>query len=511
MRLFFGSPASAPARLTGSSGKMGFGCLVLFSAPFCVAGVAIAFAAARKAFLPSPEWRDVALLGIAGLAFAVAGFGLLTAAVVGRKKLQQQEALRRLHPDAPWMWRQDWAQGRVASATESNMVIAWIFAALWNLVSAPILLLGILDKVKEDPKVAIALLFPAVGIGLLVWAVRETLRFREFGATAFEMSSVPGVIGGELRGAIQARFDARPAQGVLVKLSCVNRTVTGSGRDRSVWEKILWHEERRVAPGELGVGPTGTSIPVSFQVPLDAAGTNSENPDDSILWILEADADVPGVNYRDRFEVPVFKTRETPAAARPSAGEASSEPFAQEAFGPTGPAKLAEEPLRRPEHSRIVVKPSASGGTEFDFSAARNPGAALGLTAFLLLWSGSIWLMLSLKAPIFFPIVFGLFDVLIFFLVLQLWFGASRVGIGPGLLIARRSLLGLGSSRQIQCSEIAAIKMPIGMQSGGASGTPFYDIRLVLKNGKEMTIGRQVRDKREAEWLVAEMRKAIGL
>ena len=49
------------------------------------------------------------------------------------------------------------------------------------------------------------------------------------------------------------------------------------------------------------------------------------------------------------------------------------------------------------------------------------------------------------------------------------------------------------------------------VQQGGATGTPFYDIELTNRYGKKLTLGRTLRNKEEADWLVAEMRRIAGL
>jgi hypothetical protein len=313
------------------------------------------------------------------------------------------------------------------------------------------------------------------------------------------MPSVPGVLGGELKGAIQVHFVWPPEHGVLLKLSCVHRYVIGTGKYRSVNEKILWREERSIPSERISAGPIGSSIPVSFAIPVHGVESNIENPDDSMLWILEADAKVPGVNYRDVFEVPVFRTKDSPTK---TLEQAQAAPFS---------AGIEEAPLQQPPHSRIVVGPAASGGTELNFPAGRNPGAAVGTTAFLLIWTGVVWLLVALKAPIFFPVFFGLFDILFFIIVLDLWLGTATVVIGAGSVTVRRGILGLGKRREFLCSEVNDIKMPIGMQSGGKTGTPYYNIKLSLLSGKELTVDENIKDKQEAEWLIAQITKSIGL
>jgi hypothetical protein len=50
----------------------------------------------------------------------------------------------------------------------------------------------------------------------------------------------------------------------------------------------------------------------------------------------------------------------------------------------------------------------------------------------------------------------------------------------------------------------------IGTQSGGSSGTPFYDLYLVRRSGRDVLIGRFIRNKREAEWLAGEVKACLG-
>jgi hypothetical protein len=39
----------------------------------------------------------------------------------------------------------------------------------------------------------------------------------------------------------------------------------------------------------------------------------------------------------------------------------------------------------------------------------------------------------------------------------------------------------------------------------------YYDVVIRRKDGKKTTAGRSVRDKREAEWLAATIKKALGI
>ena len=106
-------------------------------------------------------------------------------------------------------------------------------------------------------------------------------------------------------------------------------------------------------------------------------------------------------------------------------------------------------------------------GVEYHFAAARNPSFALGLTAFLLIWTGALWLQIALDAPWFFPLLTGLFEL---------------------LLLAQ-----------------------VSMQTSGRSGTPYYEIRATTRAGRRHALGNGISKKAHAEWLANDMRSAIGL
>lgn len=305
------------------------------------------------------------------------------------------------------------------------------------------------------------------------------------------MASVPGVVGGGLRGTIQARFPHSPDHGVQLRLSCVRRVTTGSGNNQNTSEQIVWRGESPLSPGQLYPGPNGTSIPVNFRIPWDAQATETRTSRDVILWQLEALADVPGVDYHDVFEVPVFRTAQTPA-----------QPATEAVF----PVPVAT----RPPKTTVEVKQSAQG-VEFYFPAARNPGFAMGTTTFLLIFGSITYFLAQSSAPAIFPLAFGFFAVLLLYISVQMWLGTTRVGIGNQEILVQDGLLGGGRVRRFALSEITSITSAIKSQQGGGTGTPYYDIELTLGTGKKVTLGRTLGNKQEVDWLLEEMRRLTGL
>ena len=243
------------------------------------------------------------------------------------------------------------------------------------------------------------------------------LRYRKYGVSRFELSTIPGVIGHRLAGRVRATLDLQPAEGFRVALTCLRRITTRSGKSSSTSETILWQDERRVQ-GEQSRDYTGMgiNIPVSFALPPDAVASDASNPSNRVLWRLEISASLPGVDYDSTFEVPVFRTAasEQPASAEERAGsETSLAAFHQAAS------------------SRIAVT-TRGGRTEILFPAARNLGAAAGLTVFTLIWWGTVGIQLYLHAPIIFPIVTAAFGLLLLVGAFDLWLKVSRVTVGAG-------------------------------------------------------------------------------
>jgi hypothetical protein len=476
-------------------GAFGFVLICLFGLPFAGFGL-FAFSQALKLIGAPPGGESFWFPLMFGVIFSTVGLGLISLALFGGKRYARQQYLQGEHPSEPWLWREDWASGRVKSRTESNMVMSWFFTIFWNLISWTVAIFAVPGAVQQKgPAAYVALLFPAIGILLLIYAIRQTIAFFEFGKTYFEMASVPGVIGREMNGSIQARFPHSPDHGVILRLSSVHRYVTGSGKTQTTNETILWRDEAELNSGQLCPGPSGTTIPVSFHIPCDAQPTEKLSPRDEFLWLLEATANVPGVDYHDVFEIPIFRTAQSPTGAEAAAEEAV---FATQ-------ASIVARPLR----SSIQVHPVADG-TEFYFAAARNKSFAVSTTIFAAIFGGIGYGLTHTHAPFIFALVFGGFGLLLGYFTVQMWLGTTRVVIGNWLTL-QSGLLGGGKAQRIALVDIAAISDKITAQQGGGTGTPYYDIEMTLRDGRKLTLGRSLRDKHEVEWLVSEMRRLAGL
>ena len=382
--------------------------------------------------------------------------------------------------------------------SQSKLRFAWAFAIFWNLISAPATFLGAVPEIQKGRTIAwVALLFPFVGAMLLIWAVRLTLRWRRFGVSWLDLSTQTVGLGGPLRARLAAgRLPGESA--VLLTLSCVNRIVSGSGENRSVREKVVWQEEQTVAREALEPGPEGVVVPVSFRLPADAPPTRHEDSADRILWRLQAKARLAGVDYDEQFEIPV--------AAAPT-GEAAS----------PAPRPAPTPGLARPETSRIVTEPDPEGGTRYVLPPGRNLRATLVALFYAGLFSGMTVLFLVLSRQGdgggLFRVVFWImamilvpFSLIIVLVTLHTSRLSTIVTVGSEGVAIRSRLLGLSWVVKAPRQDVKDVALHVGMQVGMV---PYYDLKIARLSGRPLTISAMLRDKREAEWLAAQITQAL--
>jgi hypothetical protein len=480
--------------------------LVLFGLPFLGAGL---FAIYMQLAGSGNSGTGSTIFGVTvGLVFAVVGAGLIYAAMGGYGRLKKQAAIEEVNPLSPWLWRTDWASRRAESLNKKSEITYWVICILCNLILLPVVG-GLVPKMVRtgDPRAFILLAFSLIGVILLMNAVRATIRHRRFGNTYFEFNALPFSPGDRVGGRIHLKLETQAQQGIDLRLSCVRRVVTGSGDSTTTREAVLWQAEQNVPSGAVGPGPLGRMILVDFALPAESYVTNHDNPNDQVLWLLHAQADVPGVDYSDNFELPVFRSAASADAAGDSQSQGSS---GADAFGfSTAPAESDSSAVAQPARTKVIVS-MHSGGTEFYFPAFRNPGRALGLLVFTLIWSGVVYFLYS-HAPLFFFVVFGLFDLLLIFGVFHVTLGSARIGVANSEILSRTGILGIGATRRIQVSNVASIVPVVSMQQSGASGNALYAIRLRTKNGRKYTLADEIDSRQEARWVVAQIETQAGL
>ncbi len=479
-------------------GRGGTIALALFATPFAAVGVGMGWSAVQG-LLSEGATRDVALHAIFALSFGGVGLGLWALLPHLRRKQVDEHARRQQSPDRPWLWREDWAGGRIPCGGRGAAIFGWVFALLWNLISAPLIWQVPKEFASGNEAALIGALFPVVGLGLLVWAARSALRWRKFGRSHLVLSTLPGVVGGHLAGTVELGHRVRAEKGFRSTLSCVRIRYTGSGKSRSRHEDVLWQEDRDTPTGELREGPRGTAVPVAFTIPYRLDPTSPEQDESWIEWRLDLSADLPGIDYAARFEVPVFRTADS------SADVTDTDVMSDRGAGPTAVATAAGTHFRA--DSRIRVADAPDGAREIVFPPARNWRGALVLTAFTAVWTAIVAVLTTLDGPgRWMAVVFGAFDLLLLWGLGRMWLRTTRVVASPRGLDVHVRTFPFASRHTIAPGELETVVPRIRSQQGNR---PTYDIQVHARGIRPVTAGDQIADKREAEWLALGMWRAV--
>ncbi len=480
-----------------SSSIIGAIFLTLFGLPFLSMGLFFAFASASRGGPQS--WIGV----VFGLFFACIGLGLISLSIVGVWISKQQDALKAANPDKPWLWRKDWAGGRANGRDPRANITAWVFTGFLDLMSVLVAFSVLPELLKNgDPKALLALILPLAGLIITALTIRGTLRIWRYGKTSFQCGTVPFCPGGRVQGVIHLKLPTAIPHGTDLRLSCKRRIVTGSGKGQTVNEMVLWQDEKNIPAEAVTRGFTDAEIPVDFAIPPDAYETNGGNPNDRVYWQLHAKADVPGVDFIDNYELPVFRTGATPLTDRqPMSFESStSSTAAQLQTGSPAPA---------PASTHVVFREDG-GETSFYFPPLRNHRQALGVIVFAIIWSAVVYYLWTHEgAPWLFRILFSIFEILVGYMLLRVVFGSALIRVREGMLQVRSAILGLGALQQIPFAEIASIS-PLSQGQANTSGEMLYGIGIQRSDGREIKIAASSLTQVEARWIVASVERAMG-
>lgn len=438
--------------------------------------------------------NDLLWFAFLPLIFVIIGAGGITMAVrsgKSRADSPSSEAMR----SQPWSMRPDWREGRIISSAKSTVRTTLAFALIWNLFTIPMAGVFLREgQFGKNPVTLLILIFPLVGLWLVVYTIRLILRSIRFGESVFEMAQVPAPIGGALEGIIRPGKPVRLYDPAKVTISCISRVTNHSSDGDSTSENVLWQHEESVSPVE------GGALPVSLRIPEEASETTTLGIANGILWRLQGKASSSEGDYEASFEVPVFRV------ALSSAQEAKAQ------------ALLAREKVQRaayvqPSASRIQVEPVIGGGIELRFPARRNFKATVLIPlAFAAAFVGP-FLGLVFQKKDHEMVAWGIFGVLaliglgISSTAIYSLLASKRVIVQPEGVILSSDLLGIHLTRRIPASDITTIAPKVGMQAGTSL---YQSLKVICHNGKEFSAGGLIADRQEAEWLASKMLQALG-
>jgi hypothetical protein len=416
---------------------------------------------AQTAYREEQPTVSVLITAAFGLLTVFAGFAILRPMRRAVHKQRETERLRAAHPDKPWTWRPEWRGHAIESRDRAGLWVLWFFALFWNGLSFPAAIAVLLQPDIERGAYFV-FIFPLIGVALLYAAIHKTIRARKFGRPVFVPSTMPGAIGGYLGGVIEIPARVAIERDARLALKCVRRITTGSGKNSTTRENVIWEREERIPREKWTSDLRRTEIPVLFHIPDGSEPSDNSNANNQLLWLLTASAEVRGVDFESTFEVPVFDTGEKappPDPRRPALDVYES--------APPDAVSLRESGITR-SVGRFHFASSHLTGSRVVFSIVALVLAAV-LAAFAL---GDV--------PLVVWGVMGFMTALFGGIALDLWIGSYELRIeGADVIVRHRGVFGVRETR-VPRADVARIEPSTSMTAGSIE---YFRLKLLGREG----------------------------
>ena len=402
------------------------------------------------------------------------------------------------YASSPWLLNEKWQTETIASGSKLAMWGAWVFAGIWNLISAPLPWMAYREVVEKDNTIAIvALLFPVIGIGVAVWAIRKTLEWRRFGPSPVVLDPFPGSIGGHVGGTIDLNLPFDSNKRFLVTLTNLNSYTSGSGKNKSTKERALWQDEL-VAHAESGVA--GTRLTFKFDVPEGLHESDTEQTgDDYHSWKLNLQADLPGTDLDRDYNIPVFASAQ------------QSRNLSRRAYA--SPQSIQDEVYDRRVRELVHV---SSDGMQKKLSQPMGRNFFSNCAAILIggTFAAVGWYLIVQEGQRLFGSVFGGSGALVAVAAVYMLFKSLDVIRDSGSIRSTRKLFGIPIRvQEIQAAAFHRFETAQGMQrqDSGGKHTLLYKVKAIADDGSELLLGEGFRGKPGADAAIRLFQRELGL
>ena len=440
------------------------------------------------------RWGLIGFKSIFLFVFGGVGLGLL---ILVFRVPKEKDADSPAYRDAPWLLNDQWQTPTIRSGSRTAMWFAWAFAAFWNLLSAALPFIIYDEVVNKDNTVAlVALLFPLIGLGLIVWALRRTLEWKRFGATPVTLDPFPGSIGGHVGGTIDIMLPFDSTARFQLTLTNIRSRISGSGKNRNRKEKADW-QEKQIAHAEPG--SAGTRLSFRFDVPEGLSESDAaKDGDEYAIWRLNLKAELPSTDLDRDFEIPVYRTAEE--------SRHLSERTVQRAND--------EQAAADDQSVRAVVQVRYSGtGKQLYYPPGRHLSASIGGLMVGAIFAGAGWFLIFHAGERIMGGVFGGVGALVALFCLYIMLNSLEVFQDGHSIVSLRRVLGIPISRKhMHRNAFVRFSKDSSLQTqSGSEHVIYYSISAVDTRGNKLVLGEGFKGNNEADAAIRLLARELGL
>ena len=442
------------------------------------------------------RWSMFGFMMIFPLIFGGVGAGIIYAGHYSKKKTKIEDSLQAHHPDEPWMWKEEWQSYTIKSSNKKLLWFSAIFATFWCLISAPLLFMipsEVFDK--KNYLALIGLLFPLVGIGLASWAIRNYFQWKKFGDSELTLSDMPARLGRILRAKLHIPAELTNQDQCKVIIECVNKYTSGSGKNRSTRENVLWQDQQRIKVNMANFD--GHTLPIEFKLPKDMPVSDWSDSNNEHFWRVRAEAKLPGVDYSANFIVPVF----TVDHSNLSEEERYDDNFFAELDDSNSTTDNGDW-----QHLDLAYEQTVQG-SQYTFDRARLKGMAFTLTLMAVIFGGIGAWLLDTKQSIFIGAIFSIFGFFITWGALHQWLHKSVFTVTYNKLTLRSGWF-MTNNQEFQLNDIKKLYKHSSMSSGS---TQYFGIYIDIHEKKKIKLAENLVGNRDVDSLIAAISDELGL
>jgi len=335
--------------------------------------------------------------------------------------------------------------------------------------------------------ILVVLLFPLVGFGALSLFAHSLIAWRKFGKTEVVLDPVPGYIGGDVGGYLDTRIKWNSKLKMNITLDCQHLKTTGSGKNRSTRTSVVWQREGLAT---LSPGPKGTRCEFRFDIP-DNLPQSKKASSNYHRWLLQLECDLPGVDFKRNFAVPVFRD----AVAQRSSLKVD---YVKDS------APLREAP------GRTVHISNTAAGLRFYYPWFRHlwMGTMTTLVGSIFVIAG--YFIGQKTGDIIFPIAFGGIGGLCAIIGLYVLGNTLTTTVSSKGIRIVRSIYGIRFQRKAERDEINKLERRIGSQmQTGSSMRVYYAIDALTRDGRKITVADTLEGSRLADFVEEKISDAL--
>lgn len=240
------------------------------------------------------------VFSIAGVLFFLIGIFLAGWGIQTWQKHMKLETVYRKRP-----WRAENIAGDFTVRDRSVSHIYKAFGAGIGLTLFVSLFYVMFFSQGNPPVIAIVVngVFSICAVAIFAQAIYFTFRYIKYGASTLILSQLPLVPGRRFSGLIRTRAGIDASEGMQLTLKCLKVYYEGEGKKREQVKKVLYSDQMTI----YKYSAEKKTLTWTFELDVPEG-----YPDYSVTgttkyrWILEVQANTPGIDYFSSFDMPVY-------------------------------------------------------------------------------------------------------------------------------------------------------------------------------------------------------------